>query len=348
MIKLMEGLEIKFGDDGTWLSFKASNGISSVIRLESLSDASGHIIGTAIQKWSEDRRKEHNAATPPAKGAPTLDLLPCGHTKDNWHEGYMSVRRKGDTPQGPKALAHCKACVAEAQGAPGTREAEVEAEPFVGKQTVGDVIRDQPQDEVYDGMCWHKEVDGTGICKNCGAMAATREPGRTPSHGEKACESGTCDICGQQERDKKLLSMLNLDVLFYGPHPCGCGETICRSSAKDGGIVFDYPKGPIYPNTNWVEHVCKPGWLPHDKQQELNKRQAQAAAPVASTSLKHPLRAVYGSDLRAALMLLWSALLQPIRRRWLSWKYRKETTEWEKEWVAEDSVREARAAVGKN
>ena len=38
--------------------------------------------------------------------------------------------------------------------------------------------------------------------------------------------------------------------------------------------------------------------------------------------LKHPLRAVYGSDLRAALALLWQALTQDFHYKWLAWKYR--------------------------
>lgn len=58
MIPLMNGLDIKFGDDGTWLAFKDSKGNSSIIRLESLADASGRIIGTTIQEWSKDRRRE--------------------------------------------------------------------------------------------------------------------------------------------------------------------------------------------------------------------------------------------------------------------------------------------------
>ncbi len=65
--KLMDGLEIKFGDDGTWLAFKTNSGNSAVIRLESIADASGCIIGTAIQQWSIDRRASLSApAEPPA------------------------------------------------------------------------------------------------------------------------------------------------------------------------------------------------------------------------------------------------------------------------------------------
>jgi hypothetical protein len=39
------------------------------------------------------------------------------------------------------------------------------------------------------------------------------------------------------------------------------------------------------------------------------------------TGCKHPLRAVYGSDLRAALALLWQALTAGAWYQWLQWKY---------------------------
>jgi hypothetical protein len=66
LYKLMDGLDVHFAPDGTWLWFKASNGNSAVIRLESLADASGHITGTAIQQWSVDQRARLSGATTPA------------------------------------------------------------------------------------------------------------------------------------------------------------------------------------------------------------------------------------------------------------------------------------------
>jgi hypothetical protein len=46
---------------------------------------------------------------------------------------------------------------------------------------------------------------------------------------------------------------------WYGPHPCiRCGKTICRTAQTDGGTEFDYPIGPIYPNTVWGFHKCQP------------------------------------------------------------------------------------------
>ena len=47
--------------------------------------------------------------------------------------------------------------------------------------------------------------------------------------------------------------------IFYGPHPCeACGGMICKASRGQGGEEFDYPEGPIYPNTEWKRHACVP------------------------------------------------------------------------------------------
>ena len=48
------------------------------------------------------------------------------------------------------------------------------------------------------------------------------------------------------------------ETAFYGPHECpkGCGKTVCRAALEQGGMMFEYPEGIIYPNTNWVQHVC--------------------------------------------------------------------------------------------
>lgn len=46
---------------------------------------------------------------------------------------------------------------------------------------------------------------------------------------------------------------------FYGPHACSeCGALICKASFDEGGEEFDYPQGPIYPNTQWQAHVHRP------------------------------------------------------------------------------------------
>lgn len=53
-------------------------------------------------------------------------------------------------------------------------------------------------------------------------------------------------------------------LIYYGPHACGecCKDAavptavlIARVSQEQGGAEFDYPEGPIYPNTAWVPHV---------------------------------------------------------------------------------------------
>jgi hypothetical protein len=66
------------------------------------------------------------------------------------------------------------------------------------------------------------------------------------------------ECCGQPDRDKRILAMLEPEVIFYGPHPChSCGVIVCKTSVEHGGMAFDYPSEPIYPNTNWAQHVCR-------------------------------------------------------------------------------------------
>jgi hypothetical protein len=48
----------------------------------------------------------------------------------------------------------------------------------------------------------------------------------------------------------------NPKLIFYGPHRCGCGTMICKTAAKQGGIPYNYPDEPIYPNTKWELHFC--------------------------------------------------------------------------------------------
>jgi hypothetical protein len=65
--------------------------------------------------------------------------------------------------------------------------------------------------------------------------------------------------CGQDARDHELLLVCDdPETIFYGPYPCkNCGISICRASREQGGMAFVYPSGIIYPNTNWVQHVCQ-------------------------------------------------------------------------------------------
>jgi hypothetical protein len=78
----------------------------------------------------------------------------------------------------------------------------------------------------------------------------------------EGCES-------QAERDNNVLRMMEPDIVYYGPHECEvCKQKICRVSLEQGGMKFDYPDGIIYPNTNWVAHVC-PDIKPEDLKRDL-------------------------------------------------------------------------------
>ncbi len=47
--------------------------------------------------------------------------------------------------------------------------------------------------------------------------------------------------------------------VFYGPHACArCKKPIAKAGIEFGGEEFDYPDGPIYPNTEWARHNCQP------------------------------------------------------------------------------------------
>ena len=49
---------ISIGSDGTWLNFSASNGKFACIRVESLAEKSGHIVGAALLGWCKDRASQ--------------------------------------------------------------------------------------------------------------------------------------------------------------------------------------------------------------------------------------------------------------------------------------------------
>ena len=66
MIQLLPGLQISFNDDGTWLHFDGGN-IKSSIRLESLAENRGHIIGGGIADWCERARQSAYVHKEPSK-----------------------------------------------------------------------------------------------------------------------------------------------------------------------------------------------------------------------------------------------------------------------------------------
>lgn len=51
---------------------------------------------------------------------------------------------------------------------------------------------------------------------------------------------------------------LDPGIVYYGPHPCerGCGVQIAKAERAKGGAEWEYPEGPIYPNTRWRIHTC--------------------------------------------------------------------------------------------
>ncbi len=62
-----------------------------------------------------------------------------------------------------------------------------------------------------------------------------------------------------QSTGRQPLTFRNSKIIYYGPHACeNCGSTICRMGREWGGNSFDYPGGPIYPNTEWHAHICDP------------------------------------------------------------------------------------------
>src|SRR5207253_2095078 len=55
------------------------------------------------------------------------------------------------------------------------------------------------------------------------------------------------------------LTFRSSKIIYYGPHACSnCGVLICKMGTEFGGNAFNYPNGPIYPNTEWHPHVCDP------------------------------------------------------------------------------------------
>ena len=54
-----------------------------------------------------------------------------------------------------------------------------------------------------------------------------------------------------------MLTFRNSKIIYYGPHECSnCGVLIAKMSEQFGATAFTYPRGPIYPNTEWHPHVC--------------------------------------------------------------------------------------------
>ncbi len=101
--------------------------------------------------------------------------------------------------------------------------------------------------------CGHSEFDTRTDCITC-LQFAVQCLNKTVY---QLRVDSTISECGQPSRDATILRNTEPDIIYYGPHKCdGCERIICKVSAEQGGMKFDYPEGPIYPNTNWTEHYC--------------------------------------------------------------------------------------------
>jgi len=91
------------------------------------------------------------------------------------------------------------------------------------------------------------------VCEDCDTESRCHGAGNCPGK-----PSQPQAICGQPDRNARVLEICtDNSFIYYGPYKCeGCGRMICKLAREQGGDAFDYPEGPIYPNTNWVLHVC--------------------------------------------------------------------------------------------
>lgn len=57
-----------------------------------------------------------------------------------------------------------------------------------------------------------------------------------------------------------LKKMYDKKTVFYGPHECdSCSTLIVKTANAEGGVKYDLPAGPIYPNSPWRLHHCVGG-----------------------------------------------------------------------------------------
>ena len=96
------------------------------------------------------------------------------------------------------------------------------------------------------------------------------------------------------------LTFRNSRIVYYGPHPCdNCGIDVAKMGHEWGGSAFTYPRGPVYPNTEWHPHVCDPFDVRNKVGMAASAQQTKAwpsASPIrvngmwviASGNLKNP------------------------------------------------------------
>jgi hypothetical protein len=85
---------------------------------------------------------------------------------------------------------------------------------------------------------------------------------------------------------EQSLTFRSSRIIYYGPHACdNCGRTVCRMGHEFGGNRFDYPNGPIYPNTEWHPHVCNPKDVQRFSDAVKAPNPGPPAAPPLATAL---------------------------------------------------------------
>lgn len=95
----IEGLSLKIAKDGTWLNFQSKEPkLFASLRLESLADRNGHIIGNAIRQWLNE-----NCST-----TKTLALT-TSPSPDTFRAGAESMREACASEADDAALAYIKA-----------------------------------------------------------------------------------------------------------------------------------------------------------------------------------------------------------------------------------------------
>jgi hypothetical protein len=80
-----------------------------------------------------------------------------------------------------------------------------------------------------------------------------------------------------------MLTFRSTKIVYYGPHRCqNCGAMICKAGMEFGGTAFNYPQGPIYPNTEWHPHICDPKDVGRSaKQDDRGERPEETREPVS-------------------------------------------------------------------
>jgi hypothetical protein len=86
------GLDIKFGDDGTWLNLASKEPkLHASIRLESIAERSGHIIGSAINQWCKEARAGATESASLRQDAVTEEMIEAAIATMPWFLGVCTA-----------------------------------------------------------------------------------------------------------------------------------------------------------------------------------------------------------------------------------------------------------------